>query len=46
MEKSSCRKPMKRISVILVDDHTVVREGIRTILKLEPDMDVVGEARD
>jgi DNA-binding NarL/FixJ family response regulator len=37
---------MKRISVILVEDHTVVREGIRAILMLEPDLDVVGEARD
>jgi DNA-binding NarL/FixJ family response regulator len=46
MEKSSRRKPMKRISVILVEDHTVVREGIRAILMLEPDLDVVGEARD
>ncbi len=31
---------------MLVEDHTVLREGIRVILKLEPDMDVVGEARN
>ena len=37
---------MKRISVMLVEDHTVVREGIRAMLKLEHDLDVVGEARD
>jgi DNA-binding NarL/FixJ family response regulator len=37
---------MKRIKVLLVEDHTVVREGIRVMLKLEPDLDVVGEARN
>ena len=31
---------------MLVEDHTVVREGIRVMLKLEPDLDVVGEARN
>jgi DNA-binding NarL/FixJ family response regulator len=31
---------------MLVDDHTVVREGIRVMLKLEPDIEVVGEARN
>jgi DNA-binding NarL/FixJ family response regulator len=40
------RKTMSRISVMLVDDHTVVREGIREMLKLETDLDIVGEARD
>jgi DNA-binding NarL/FixJ family response regulator len=35
---------MKRISVMLVEDHTVVRECICAMLKLEPDLDVVGEA--
>ncbi|MHB1738908.1 MAG: response regulator transcription factor [Actinomycetes bacterium] len=31
---------------MLVDDHTVVREGLRSILELEPDIRVVGEAAD
>ncbi len=31
---------------MLVEDHTVVREGLRVMLKLEPDLDVVGEARN
>ncbi len=37
---------MKRISVLLVEDHDVVRECLHLMLKLEPDLDVVGEARD
>ena len=32
------------IRVLLVDDHEVVRRGLRTILKGEPDIEVVGEA--
>ena len=34
------------IAVILVDDHSVVREGLRAYLSAEPDIDVVGEARN
>nr|WP_090551163.1 response regulator transcription factor [Paraburkholderia caballeronis] len=34
------------ISVLLVDDHAVVREGYRRLLDLEPDMCVSGEAAD
>lgn len=37
---------MKTITVLLVDDHTLVREGLRTMLKLEADLEVVGEAQD
>lgn len=35
---------MKRISVLLVDDHNIVREGFRTLLAAEEDLEVVGEA--
>jgi DNA-binding NarL/FixJ family response regulator len=35
-----------RIKVLVVDDHTVVREGIRAVLMLQRDMQVVGEAVD
>ena len=34
----------KTIKVLLVDDHPVVREGLRGILGAESDIDVVGEA--
>ena len=35
-----------RISVLLVDDHSLVRRGFRRILEDEPDIEVVGEASD
>lgn len=34
----------KKITVLLVDDHSLVRRGFRRMLEDEPDMDVVGEA--
>ena len=34
------------ISIILVDDHPVVRSGLRALLEAEPDFSVVGEASD
>lgn len=34
------------INVLVVDDHLVVRTGIRALLALEPGIEVVGEARD
>lgn len=34
----------EKISIILVDDHNVVREGLRAYLSTEPDIEVVGEA--
>lgn len=37
---------MKRITVLLADDHTIVREGFRKMFEMEPDLDVVGEAQD
>lgn len=35
---------MDRISVLLVDDHRVVRQGLRDFLELQDDIDVLGEA--
>jgi DNA-binding NarL/FixJ family response regulator len=37
---------MKRITVLLAEDHTIVREGFRKMLELESDFQVVGEAQD
>jgi len=39
-------KVTRRIKVLVVDDHVVVREGIRVLLGLQPDIQVVGEAVD
>lgn len=33
-----------RTRVLIVDDHAVVRRGLRAFLELQPDIDVVGEA--
>jgi DNA-binding NarL/FixJ family response regulator len=35
---------MSKIRVVVVDDHAVVRHGLRLLLESEPDMQVVGEA--
>src|SRR5260370_5073691 len=35
---------MAKIRVFLTDDHTLFRQGIRTLISAEPDMEVVGEA--
>ena len=35
---------MKKIRVLIVDDHTLVRDGIRSLLTLVADIEVVGEA--
>ena len=34
----------KRTTVVLADDHTIVREGLRRLLETERDIEVVGEA--
>ena len=35
---------IKRITVLLAEDHMVVREGLRKLLEAESDIEVVGEA--
>jgi two-component system response regulator NreC len=37
---------MNGIKVVLADDHTIVRKGLRSLLDAEVDMDVIGEAGD
>ena len=35
---------MSKIGVLIVDDHAVVRQGLRSLLELHDDMEVLGEA--
>jgi two-component system, NarL family, response regulator LiaR len=35
-----------KIKILIVDDHSIVRKGLRALLASQPDMDVVGEAAD
>src|ERR1044071_4561616 len=37
---------MQKITVLLADDHTLVRQGFRALLEAEPDIAIVGEADD
>src|SRR5436309_5665854 len=36
----------QRIRVLIADDHSVLREGLRMVLELQADVEVVGEAAD
>lgn len=40
------RSPGRCLRILLVDDHAMVRQGLRSILDSYPDLDVVGEAAD
>jgi len=35
-----------KIRILVADDHAVVREGLRTLISSDPDMELVGEATD
>lgn len=37
---------MAKLRIVLADDHTVMRSGLRLLLEREPDFSVVGEAQD
>lgn len=34
------------VRILLADDHAIVREGLRSLIEKEPDMEIVGEAED
>jgi two-component system, NarL family, response regulator len=46
MRSSPAKSSGKEIRILIADDHPVVREGILTILALQSDLKVVGQARD
>lgn len=35
-----------KIRIVLADDHTIFRDGLRRLLTLEPDLEIVAEAQD
>src|SRR4051794_9845734 len=37
---------MKKVRIVLADDHAVLREGMKSLIDAEPDMEVVGQAED
>jgi DNA-binding NarL/FixJ family response regulator len=37
---------MRKLRILLADDHALVRSGIRALLEAQPDIEVVGEADD
>jgi DNA-binding NarL/FixJ family response regulator len=46
MENTQQPPPARKIRVLIVDDHPVVRLGLRAMIEIQPDMEVVGEAPD
>ena len=37
---------MPVLKILLADDHPIVREGLKTLILTQPDMEVIGEASD
>src|SRR5256884_5672142 len=44
MREATLIVPKASASIVLVEDHTIRREGLRALIELEPDLKVVGEA--
>jgi DNA-binding NarL/FixJ family response regulator len=46
MSKNETGTPGEPITIVLVDDHTMMREGTRRLLEEDPELKVIGEAQD
>jgi NarL family two-component system response regulator LiaR len=44
--KPAKNQNVKSIRVLVVDDHAIIRKGVRAVLELVPDIDMVGEAEN
>ena len=36
----------KKLKIVLAEDHTILREGLRALLSADPNIEIVGEAQD
>jgi DNA-binding NarL/FixJ family response regulator len=43
---TSGEPPMSKLRILLGDDHAVVRQGLKSLIDSQPDLEVVGEAGD
>lgn len=46
MEKKQNKKKLKKLRIMLVDDHPLFRAGLKHLLDMQDDIDVVGEVED
>lgn len=46
MSQSETELRQQPITIVLVDDHTMMREGTRRLLEEDPELKVIGEAQD
>jgi two-component system response regulator NreC len=46
LDSGSAERATETITIVLADDHSVVRSGLRMLLEAEPDIEVVAEAGD
>ncbi len=46
MNSNDQSEPTKTIRVLVVDDHAIIRKGMRAVLDLVPDVELVGEAEN
>ncbi len=46
MSNSAQAATQKTITIVLIDDHTMMREGTRRLLEEDPELKVIGEAQD
>jgi len=45
-QATAVRRPTPRVRILLADDHTLVRHGLRKVIEERPDWEVVAEAGD
>ena len=46
MDATCGEMPVGRLRILLADDHTLIRQGLRKVLEEQPDWEVVAEAGD